>query len=230
MSELVALDLQDRIATITLNNGKVNAISHEVLAQLNSALDKAEEAGAVVILTGQPGILSGGYDLKTMQAGPQEAINLVAEGSTLAKRMISFPTPIITACPGHAVAKGCFILLTSDYRIGAEGDFKLGLNEVMIGMTMHHAGIEIARQRMPQPYFERSVINAEMYDPKAAVKAGILDLVVPAEQLMATAQHVAEQSLNLNMKAHHRTKLKVRKDYIDAMTWAIEEDKKVSLL
>lgn len=229
MSELVILELEKKIAKITLNNGKVNAISHEVIAELNAALDQAEEAGAVVILTGQPGILSGGFDLKTMQAGPKQAIELVTEGSKLARRMIAFPTPIIAACPGHAVAKGCFLLLCSDYRIGAEGAFKLGLNEVAIGMTMHHAGIEMARQRMPQPYFERSVINAEMYDPKGAVRAGILDVIVPPEQLMAAAQQAAEQSLNLNMKAHHQTKLKVRKAYIEAMDAAIEADAKGSL-
>ena len=73
---------------------------------------------AIVIITGQPGILSGGYDLKVMMAGPQAAIDLVAAGSTLARRMLAHPQPIIVACPGHAVAKGAFVLLSADYRIG----------------------------------------------------------------------------------------------------------------
>jgi len=229
MSELVALEINNRIAKITLQNGKVNAISHEVIAEMNAALDKAEEEKAVVILTGHSGILSGGYDLKTMQKGPKEAIELVTEGSRLTRRMIAFPTPIIAACPGHAVAKGAFLLLCSDYRIGVSGPFKLGLNEVAIGMTMHYAGIEMARQRMPAPYFNRSVINAEMFDPETAVKAGILDVVVSPEKLMETAMAAAEQCKQLNMKAHHGTKLKVREAYIAAMDAAIEADAKGTL-
>ena len=229
MSELVKSELVDAVMTITLQNGKVNAISHEVIAQINAALDQAEAEKAVVVITGQPGILSGGYDLKTMQAGPKEAIALVTEGSKLTRRMIAFPTPIISACPGHAVAKGCFLLLCSDYRIGVEGDFKLGLNEVAIGITMHYAGIEMARQKMPEPYFSRSVINAEMYDPKTAIKAGILDMLVPQDQLMPAAMKAAAMFKQLNMKAHHGTKLKSREAYIEAMDKAIEVDAKGTL-
>ena len=107
--------LDDGIATLTLNNGKVNAFSHELIAAFNQALGQAEQAAAVVIVTGQPGILSGGYYLKVMMSGPQAAIDLVAAGSTLARRMLSHPQPIIVACPGHAVAKGAFVLLSADY-------------------------------------------------------------------------------------------------------------------
>ena len=82
MSELVAYSLEDGIATLTLNNGKVNAFSHELIAQFNSCLDQAQAAAAVVIVTGQPGILSGGYDLKVMMSGPQNAIDLVAAAPT----------------------------------------------------------------------------------------------------------------------------------------------------
>ncbi|MGE5621907.1 MAG: crotonase/enoyl-CoA hydratase family protein, partial [Bacillota bacterium] len=157
MSELVAYQLTDGIATLTLNNGKVNAISPDVIAALNQALDRAEQDRAVVILTGQPGVLSGGYDLKVMMSGPQNAVALVTAGSTLARRMLSHPYPIIVACSGHAVAKGAFLLLSADYRIGVDGPFTIGLNEVQIGMTMHHVGIELARDRLTKPAFQRSV-------------------------------------------------------------------------
>ena len=148
MSDLISYQLEDGIATLSLSNGKVNAISPDVIAAFNAALDRAEQDRAIVIITGQPGILSGGYDLKVMTSGPQNAINLVAAGSTLARRMLAHPYPIIVACPGHAVAKGAFILLSADYRIGVEGPFNIGLNEVQIGMTMHHVGIELARDRL----------------------------------------------------------------------------------
>lgn len=224
MSELITYHLEDGIATLTLNNGKVNAISPAVIGAFNAALDQAVQDRAVVIITGQPGILSGGYDLKVMTSGPKEAVSLVTAGSTLARRMLAHPFPIIVACPGHAVAKGAFLLLSADYRIGVEGPFSIGLNEVQIGMTMHHAGIELARDRLRRSAFHRSVINAEMFDPASAVDAGFLDKVVAAEQLQEAALAAARQLKKINMNAHKHTKLKVRKALLEALDDAIIRD------
>ncbi|WP_434603302.1 crotonase/enoyl-CoA hydratase family protein [Pseudomonas sp. Z1-29] len=221
MSDLIAYHLEDGIATLTLNNGKVNAISPDVIVAFNAALDQAVSDRAVVIITGQPGILSGGYDLKVMTAGPKEAVSLVASGSTLARRLLSHPFPVVVACPGHAVAKGAFLLLSADYRIGVEGPFTIGLNEVQIGMTMHHAGIELARDRLRKSAFHRSVINGEMFNPQSAVDAGFLDKVVAADELQAAALEAARQLKKINMTAHKNTKLKVRKALLDALDSAI---------
>lgn len=227
--ELVSLEIQDNIATITIKNGKVNAISPQVISEINSALDQAEQQKAIVILTGQAGIFSGGFDLKTMKLSSDAAVALVTEGSTLARRMLAFPTPIIGVCTGHAIAKGAFLLLSCDHRIGTEGPFKIGLNEVAIGMTMHNAGIELARNRVPRNYLSRSVINAELFDPQTAVLAGFLDQVVEEQQLMSTAQKLAKQMQSLNMTAHHGTKLKERKDILAALDAAIEFDAKTTI-
>ena len=229
MSDLIGYHLENGIATLTLCNGKVNAISPAVIAALNAALDRAEQDRAIVIITGQPGILSGGYDLKVMTSGPQHAIDLVAAGSTLTRRMLAHPFPIVIACSGHAVAKGAFLLLAADYRIGVEGSFNIGLNEVLIGMTMHHVGIELARNRLNPPVFQRAVINGELFSPQGACVAGFLDQVVPAEQLLSTAIAVATQMKKINMSAHKHTKLKVRKALLETLDLAIEQDKQHSL-
>ncbi len=225
MSELISYHLEDGVATLTLSNGKVNAISPDMIVAFNEALDRATQDKAIVIITGQPGILSGGYDLKVMTSGPQNAIELVAQGSTLARRMLAHPYPIIVACPGHAVAKGAFILLSADYRIGVEGPFNIGLNEVQIGMTMHHVGIELARDRLGKAAFQRSVINGEMFDPQGAREAGFLDRVVSVGELLPTAKAVAAQFKKINMNAHRKTKLKVRKALLETLDEAIELDK-----
>ncbi|RRV07298.1 crotonase/enoyl-CoA hydratase family protein [Pseudomonas sp. v388] len=225
MSDLVSYRLEDGIATLTLNNGKVNAISPDLIAAFNTALDQAAQDRAVVIVTGQPGILSGGYDLKVMTSSPQAAMDLVAQGSTLARRLLAHPFPVVVACPGHAVAKGAFLLLSADYRIGVEGPFSIGLNEVQIGMTMHHAGIELARDRLRKAAFHRAVINAEMFDPAGALDAGFLDKLVNVEQLTDAATAIAQQLKKLNMTAHRNTKLKVRKALLDTLDSAIEQDR-----
>ena len=224
MSELISYHLEDGIATLTLSNGKVNAISPDVIAAFNAALDQAMTDRAVVIITGTPGMLSGGYDLKVMTSGPKEAVALVTAGSTLARRLLSHPFPVIVACPGHAVAKGAFLLLSVDYRIGVDGPFTIGLNEVQIGMTMHHAGIELARDRLRKSAFHRAVINAEMFNPQSAVDAGFFDLVVSAEELQGAALAAARQLKKINMTAHKNTKLKVRKALLERLDNAIIED------
>jgi len=230
MTDLVSYKLEDGIATLTLTNGKVNAVSPDVIDAFNKALDQAEQDKAVVIITGQPGILSGGYDLKEMMKGPQNALDLVAKGSTMARRMLSHPFPIIVACSGHAVAKGAFILLSADYRVGIDGPFNIGLNEVQIGMTMHHVGIELARDRLTKAVFQRSVVNGEMFNPQAAKEAGFLDAVVATpDELMPAALAMAQQLKKINMTAHTKTKLKVRKGLLDTLAEAIEVDKKTAL-
>jgi enoyl-CoA hydratase len=226
MNEFVTYTSAENYAIITINNGKANAISHEVIVGLNASLDKASEENKVVILTGKTGFFSAGFDLKVMAKSPDSAKELVTKGSKLSLRMLSFPQPIIIACSGHAIAKGAFLLLSADYRIGVEGDYKIGLNEVMIGMTMHNAGIAIAKARLSEVYVNRSVNNAEIYSSKQAIEAGFLDLIVPENHLMSTAVKVAEMSAKLNKKAHAETKLRVRKQHLEALEIAIELDLK----
>ena len=224
MNEFVTYQSEDNFVVITIKNGKANAISHEVIHGLNRSLDKAQQENKVVILTGQNGIFSAGFDLKVMTKSSESAKELVIKGSKLSLRMLSFHQPIIVLCSGHAIAKGAFLLLSSDYRIGVAGDFKIGLNEVMIGMTMHHAGIAIAKARLSEVYLNRSVNNAEIYNPKEAIKAGFLDVIVPEKELLSTAIKVAEMFSKLNKKAHFETKLKVRKTHLKDLEKAIDLD------
>ncbi|PIE44217.1 MAG: enoyl-CoA hydratase [Gammaproteobacteria bacterium] len=224
MTALVHYQREAGVATINLRNGKVNAISHEVIDAFHAALDQAEAKGEIVIITGQTGMFCGGYDLKTMQKSLPEALALVKAGSTLSRRLLSFPTPIISACEGHAIAKGAFILLSSDYRIGAAGDFKIGLNEVAIGITMHYAGLVMARNRLATTFFGRAVNTAEIFDPETALKAGFLDEITEPQNVLAEAHSIARQYKTLDMKAHHRTKLKAREALLVALDDAIEKD------
>jgi enoyl-CoA hydratase len=92
---------------------------------------------------------------------------------------------------------------------------------VQIGMTMHHAGIELARDRLRKSAFHRSVINGEMFNPQSAVDAGFLDKVVSTDELQSAALEAARQLKKINMTAHKNTKLKVRKALLDALNSAI---------
>src|SRR5215469_14464323 len=139
--ELVTYELSDGVATIAMDDGKVNCLSPRMLGGLNEALDRAESDRATVLLTGREGRFSAGFDLPLLRAGGEPARLMVRAGFELALRVLSFPTPVVIGCTGHAVAMGAFLLLSADVRIGAAGPFRITANEVAIGLTMPRAAV-----------------------------------------------------------------------------------------
>jgi enoyl-CoA hydratase len=224
MDRLTCYRLDGGVASIIMDDGKVNAMSPEMIAELNEALDRAKADRAVVLLTGREGVLSAGFHLPTLRAGGSEAIDMVRSGFELAARLLSFPTPVVIACNGHAVAMGVFLLLSGDYRIGVAGPYKLMANEVAIGLTIPRPAVEILRQRLTPAYFNRATILSEPCPPERAVDAGFLDQVVEAAQLQNAARGVAEALSALDMQAHAASKLRARRSVLDAIRAGIEAD------
>jgi len=213
--ELITQETLDSVTIISIRHGKVNAFTPQLISQLHHALDCAQQQENVVVLTGQAGILSAGFDLNIMQHSAQAQQELIELGIVLMIRLLSFPTPIVVAANGHAVALGAFLLLAGDMRIGAQGDFKIGFNEVAIGMEMPQFGVDIARARLPRDYLNRSVLLAELFSPDTAIAAGFLDMTVPADQLLERAISTAKSLSGLDMDAHHRSKLRLRAQLLD---------------
>jgi len=224
MGERTTYRLEDGIATITMDDGKVNVLSNEMQAELNAALDRAMADQAVIVLSGRPGIFSAGFDLSVFQAGGPEAVRMLIGGFEVAERLLSFPRPVVIACPGHAIAMGVFLLLSGDYRIGAAGPYKITANEVAINMTMPETAIEICRQRLAPAHLVRAVTLAEVYSPADAVAAGFLDRIVEPDELSQTAHDVATSLAALSLEAHEATKQRVRRGSLAAIRAAIEVD------
>ena len=224
MSDVVTYQVNDSIATITMDDGKVNALSLQMFAELNAAFDRAKADGATVVFTGREGKFSAGFDLGELGAGGPDAAALLRFGFELAERILSFATPVVIACNGHAIAMGVFLLLSGDYRIGVDGPYKINANEVAIGMTMPRTAVEICRQRLAPAHFNRTVILAEPYSPVDAVDAGFLDRVVEASELQDVARSTAALLAKLNMDAHTATKLRARDSTLKAIRTAIEAD------
>ncbi len=224
MNDVVTYRLEDSIATITMDDGKVNALSLQMFSELNAAFDQAKADGAVVVFTGREGKFSAGFDLATLGGGGNDAAALLRAGFELAERILSFPTPVVIACNGHAIAMGVFLVLSGDYRIGVDGPYKIVANEVALGMTMPRTAVEICRQRLAPAHFNRAVILAEPYSPADAVAAGFLDRVVEASKLQDAARRTAAQLASLNMGAHAATKLRAREHALTAIREAMKAD------
>ncbi len=174
---------RDDVAVLHFDDGKANVFSHDAITQLHRALDRAGDEAGAVMLVGRPGRFSGGFDLTTMRSGPEGVRGLVTAGAELFLRMFEFSRPVVAACTGHAVAAGALALLSSDTRIGARGDFKIGLHEVSIGMTLPIFAFELARQRLSKRHFQQATIQSQLYSPDEATDAGFLDRAVEPDSL-----------------------------------------------
>jgi enoyl-CoA hydratase len=224
MAELARYGLEDGVATIAMDDGKVNALSIEMLKAVLGAFDQAERDDAVVVLTGREGYFSAGFDLKVFSERPEEIVEMLTLGARLSERILSFPSPVLVACSGHAIAAGTFPALSADLRIGVEGPFKLGLNEVKIGLTVPLYVVELARQRLSPADFNRALVNATMYRPEEAVGAGFLDRLVAPEALEQAAADAAGEQAKLDRGAHSATKLRVRERALEALRAAIDAE------
>jgi enoyl-CoA hydratase len=209
-SDKVRYQLRDGIAVITMDDGKANALSHEVIEAMRAALDRAEREARAVLLTGREKRLSGGFDLGVMTSGPEAARQLVTAGAELMLRLYTFPRPVVVACSGHALAAGAILLLVADARIGAEGEFKIGLNEVAIQLTLPVFAMELARDRLSKRHFSAAVTQARIYDPITARDAGYLDVTVQPPALLDTALDTARRLAALPDPAFRDTKQRER--------------------
>ncbi len=143
MSDKVRTAIEDGIAWITVDDGKVNALSANLIAEIGQALDRAQEAGAVTVLTGRVGIFSAGFDLATFDRGLDASLEMVRAGADLILRMLKLPVPVVTVCTGHAYPMGAFLMLSADVRFAISGDWRIGMNEVAIGMIVPGFAVEL---------------------------------------------------------------------------------------
>ena len=224
MTSTVSYALADSVATITLDDGKVNVLGPAMQAAINEALDRAEaDKAKAVVLAGNARVFSGGFDLAVFQSGDAAAAHdMLAGGFRLSLRTLTFPVPVIIAATGPAIAMGSFLLLSADHRVGAPKS-RCQAIEVAIGMTIPISAIEIMRMRLTPAAFERGTALAATFVGDEAIAGGWLDEIVEADQVLTRAQQVAtEAATTLHAGAHLATKLKARKPALDAIQAGID--------
>lgn len=215
--------IEEGVARVRMDDGKVNALSSDLIAELQAALDEAEKAGAIVVLEGRAGIFSAGFDLKTFARGAEAGVEMVFAGARLVERMLAFPHPIVTACAGHAYPAGAFLMMAADVRFGVRGDFQIGMNEVAIGLTVPKFAIELARHRLTPPGFAR-ITTAAMFSPEEAREYGYLDSLVEAEALGPAVEEEVARLRALDRDAYVGTKARVHGLALEAIRTAIEAE------
>ncbi len=223
MSKRVQVDIKDGIAWITLDDGKVNALSSELLGEIGGVLDEAESAAAVTVLRGREGIFSAGFDLSTFKRGPDATLAMLRAGAQVIERLLGFPYPVLTVCTGHAYPMGAFLMLSADVRFGLAGPWKIGMNETAIGLTVPKFAIEVARHRLTPAGFAR-ITTAPMFAPDEAMRLGYLDRVVEAGPLDDAVQEEATCLRALDMPSFAATKARINERALRAIRAAVDEE------
>ena len=224
MNDIVRYELQDGIATLTLDDGKANVMSVRMLQALNTALDRALADQAVVVLTGRERMFSGGFDLSVFQRDKRELRDMLEAGARLTERLLAHPRPVVAACSGHAVAMGVFVLLCADVRIGIDEGARTQINEVQIGMTLPHFAIEVTRHRLAPAHLHRAALMATPYAPQQALAAGFFDAIVAPAALAEAARKQAVALATLHAGAFAATKLRLHKQTLEALRAGIALD------
>lgn len=212
------MSLVGSVALIRMDDGKVNAINPGLIDGLLGALDAAEANAGAVVLAGRPGVFSAGLDLQVMRRGGDAAEELIRKGMEVFVRLAGFPRPMVAACTGHALAGGAVLLLCADVRIGRDGDFKIGLNEVAIGIPLPELVVDLARARLSPGHFTLACNTAQVYAPTEAAEAGFLDRVDSADPISDALRIAAELDERLDKRAFEITRQATCREVLATVT------------
>jgi enoyl-CoA hydratase len=193
---------------VTLDRPPANAIDESLLADLGAALAAARDDDAVraLVLTGAGKFVSGGFDLAEPRRDAAATRRLQELYRDTHLDLLSFPKPTVAMMQGHAIAGGLVLVLACDYRLGCEGEYRIGLNELAIGAAYPRVAFEIVRLRLTQARASELLLGAALYPASQAVRLGVVDELLPAETFAATVARRAARLGGFPREAYAATK------------------------
>ena len=206
--------IEDGIAWITLDDGKMNVMNWEFFQELNDALDKTLADGArVLIFTGRPGIFSAGLDLKLLPTQSfVEQLKFQKKFAETMFRVYLFPIPTIAAYAGHAIAGGAILSYACDRYMVMDGPYKIQINEVANKMPIPTWISVICRSSIPPRYWKEALLHARAYTPAEAFERGIADDLIGADgDILRSAKETAQDLFRLDGAAYGATKMYMRR-------------------
>ncbi|MEW6272199.1 MAG: enoyl-CoA hydratase-related protein [Thermodesulfobacteriota bacterium] len=206
-------EIDDRVARITLDDGKANAMSVPFFDELERLLDRADADGAgALVIAGRPGMLSGGLDLKLLPTLSRDALNeLTRRFARTMLRVFTLPMPTVAACTGHAIAGGAILSFACDVRLALDGPFRIQMNEVAIGIPVPSWMLLIAGAAVPSRCRAEVLLHARVYGPREASEHGIVsELVADGGDPVGRATERAAALAALSRDAYATTKRRMR--------------------
>jgi len=210
-----------QIRELRMQRPPANALNPELIAALRTAIAEAPKTGAeALVLCGAPGMFSGGLDVPALLALDHDGIRAVWDDFYgLMGALATSPIPIAAAITGHSPAGGAVLAMFCDYRVMADGEFKIGLNEVQVGLPMP-AAIHAALVRLVGAHrAERLAVGGTMLSPREAHRIGFVDDLAPPDEVVAAAVAWCERLLKLPPVARAKTRALARADLAALFTW-----------
>lgn len=221
MTSHVNLVANGALLEIRIDDGKVNALNSVLIDDLIAALRHSSATAKAIIICGRSGVLSAGYDLRVIQGqNASDRALLRAKGQALIEAIYASPKPVVIACTGHAMAAGALLLLAADYRIGASGQFRIGLNETSIGLKLPDFVLALARDRLDPHHVFGATVGARVFTAEEAIAAGYLDRTVAANEVVDAARAAAMELAQIPQTSYWETKSALRGGVLQRMRTA----------
>jgi len=212
------LELQDHgaVRELRLSNPPVNALNGALVQRLSAELAAAVQQGRrALVLTGQPGLFSAGLDVREVTSSTPEALRrFIDDFFRLQERLARSPIPIVAAITGHCPAGGTVLALYCDHRIMARGPWRIGLNEVQVGLYPGHTIFRAFERLVGVSKASALLPRGAMLDPDGALAAGLVEELADPEQVVARALELAGELVQLPPQAYARTRALVRRDLV----------------
>jgi len=195
---------KDGVAVLSLHRGKVNAFNDSVVKEFRTILDglaRDDSVGALV-LTGHGKFFSFGFDVPELYLLPRDEFSSFLRAFTgLYTSIYTYPKAVIAAINGHAIAGGCMVAIACDQRFMAETGGKIAINEITFGSTVFAGSTEILRACVGHRNAETVMMSGAMFDPDEALAIGLVDAVVPDEDLLPLAIEEAATAASMHAAA-----------------------------
>jgi enoyl-CoA hydratase/carnithine racemase len=192
--EFVKTEVQNGIATLTLQRGKVNALNGSVIKEISTALQNFENDSEVtaVILTGKDKFFSFGFDIPEFLAySKTDFTEFLVNFTNLYSYLFLYPKPVVAALNGHTIAGGCMLALACDVRLMVSGKGKISLNEIGFGSSVFAGATEILLFWVGGKNGTDILYSGKMYDADEAKRMNLIDSVVSEEQLITESIQAA---------------------------------------
>ncbi|BAU55743.1 enoyl-CoA hydratase/isomerase family protein [Mucilaginibacter gotjawali] len=215
--ETIQIAVNDKIAVVTLDRGRSNPINHQMVKELTNCIKDLENDDRVggVILTGKEGFFSSGADLMEVYGyDEQQARAFWTDFFALQSTLIAFKKPIVAALSGHSPAGGCVLAVCCDYRLMAEGEYIIGLNEIPVGIIVPEGIFKVYAFWIGKQKAYQFLLEGKLVKVNEALQIGLIDEVCQAEDLLAQAEKKVKTYMQFNPVTWSQSKLNLRQELI----------------
>jgi len=213
----IQITKQENYAIVQLDRGSANAINLELLQEVKTAFVNLAEDDDVkgVVLTGKQNFFSAGLDVIELYNYDEIKIEALFDALFEAmKIMLSFEKPLVASITGHAPAGGCILAICADYRIMAEGKYKIGLNEIPVGIMMPPYIFETYAFWLGKGKAYQFILEGKLATTQEALEVGLIDEVVTADEVLNASVAQLKKYMSLSAKTWSKSKLIMRENLL----------------